>query len=182
MQPHVYFSKEHGASKAPCGMQKPQTVWSAQPTTELCSHHRAIASRQPCGMQEPTALTLLCCPDLPSCAERSTYSKVFANIDERPIQFRKDGLPISARRVASKPLMTQKLPSLAELTVSKRLCAKYNHTTSVCIGVPGRRDPRHFNSVYSLVHTAPHRYMACHMRSIRQPATAQQWPDLCGLA
>lgn len=91
------------------------------------------------------------------CFERSTYSKIYANVDERPIQFRRDGLPISARQVPGKPLMAPKLPSPSDLTVSKRLCAKYNHTTSVCIGVPGRKDPRHFNSVYSLVHTAPHR-------------------------
>lgn len=60
-------------------------------------------------------------------------------------------------QVPGKPLMAPKPPSAAELSTSKRLCAKYNHTTSVCIGVPGRRDPRHFSSVYSLVHTAPHR-------------------------
>jgi hypothetical protein len=92
-----------------------------------------------------------------SCCDCSTYSKVFASVEERPIQFRKDGLPISARRVADKPQMAPKLPSPVDLTVSKRLCAKYNHNTSVQIGVPGQKDPRHFKSVYSLVHTAPHR-------------------------
>lgn len=101
-------------------------------------------------------LTALCYPVL-GCAVCSTYSKVFASVDDRLIQFRQDGLPISAQKVPGKPLMAPKPPSPAELTVSKRLCAKYNHSTSVCIGVPGRKDPRHFNSVYSLVHTAPHR-------------------------
>lgn len=97
----------------------------------------------------------------------STYSKVFASADDRPIQFRRDGLPISAHQVQGKFLMAPKLPSPAELSVSKRLCAKYGTTTSVCIGVPGRKDPRHFSTVYSLVHTAPHRCASQHPSTLR---------------
>ncbi|WIA16306.1 hypothetical protein OEZ85_013007 [Tetradesmus obliquus] len=90
----------------------------------------------------------------------SSYSKHFASIDDKPIQFREDGLPISARMVPGKPLMAPKLPNAADMSIAKRLFKKYNHSSSVCIGLPGNKDPQQFKSVYAIVHNAPHRQLA----------------------
>ena len=37
----------------------------------------------------------------------SSYRRHFSSADDKPIQFREDGLPISARRVAGKALMVR---------------------------------------------------------------------------
>ena len=57
-------------------------------------------------------------------------------------------------------LQAPKLPNTTELSVSKRLSQKYNHTSSVRIGNPGCKDPQQYKSVYAIVHAAPHRALA----------------------
>lgn len=90
----------------------------------------------------------------------STNHLDFAPVNERPVKFREDGIPVSARIVDDKPLMAPKLPTSSELSTSKRLMVEYNHKSRVQIGSRDRKDSRRFSSVYQLVHTAPQRMLA----------------------
>lgn len=90
----------------------------------------------------------------------SAYNTDYAPIHEKPIRFREDGIPISARRMDGKPLMAPKLPNESDLATSERLTVEYEHKTRVVIGQLHKRDPRRFASVYKLVHTTPNRMLA----------------------
>jgi hypothetical protein len=37
-----------------------------------------------------------------------------------------------------------KLPNAADMSIAKPLFKKYNHSSSVCIGLPGNKDPQQF--------------------------------------
>jgi hypothetical protein len=37
-----------------------------------------------------------------------------------------------------------KLPNAADMSIAKRLFKKYNHSSNVCIGLPGNKDPQQF--------------------------------------
>jgi hypothetical protein len=41
-------------------------------------------------------------------------------------------------------LQAPKLPNAADMNIAKRLFKKYNHSSSVCIGLPGNKDPQQF--------------------------------------
>eukprot|EP00877_Chromochloris_zofingiensis_P006010 jgi/Chrzof1/1662/Cz10g16100.t1 len=90
----------------------------------------------------------------------SAYRRDFARLEDKPVKFRPDGVPVSARRVPGQPLMGVKPPNPADLTVSRRLCHEYQHQSRVRIGTPDCKDPRRFKSVYSIVHAAPYRALA----------------------
>jgi hypothetical protein len=51
------------------------------------------------------------------------------------------------------------MPNAADLSVAKRLFVKYNHKSSITLGNPQNKDPRHFRSVSQIVHAAPHRQL-----------------------
>jgi hypothetical protein len=45
---------------------------------------------------------------------------------------------------AGAALQAPKLPNAADMSIAKRLLKKYNHSSSVCIGLPGNKDPQQF--------------------------------------
>jgi hypothetical protein len=84
----------------------------------LLQHTAFITGRPSCRLQsfklsKHCTLSDLCQPAATSFLSHwcrcvcccSSYSKHYASIDDKPIQFREDGLPISARMVPGKPLM-----------------------------------------------------------------------------
>ena len=82
---------------------------------------------------------------------QSLYTASQGAVEGKPIKFRSDGIPISARRVKGVPLMCPKLPSQAELTAGQKLKKKYSKST-ISLGNPNVRDPKHYRSISKLMY------------------------------
>ena len=82
---------------------------------------------------------------------QSLYTASHGAVEGKPIKFRSDGIPISARRVKGIPLMCPKLPSQAELTAGQKLKKKYSKST-ISLGNPNVRDPKHYKSISKLMY------------------------------
>lgn len=97
----------------------------------------------------------------------SSYSQHYASMDHRPIQFREDGLPISARRVPGRPLMVRARapgplpalprPSYALCRLRRHACVRQGSRTPVP-PVPAGRGAR------------PRRHRSCRARQNAPPA------------
>ncbi|KAK9829254.1 hypothetical protein WJX72_004790 [[Myrmecia] bisecta] len=84
----------------------------------------------------------------------SNYKRTFAPIEDQPIQFREDGMSITARRLPGKPLMAPKLPHQADLGIGRRRAAQQQKSTIV-IGNPHQKNPTHYLTVSHLFHSKP---------------------------
>ena len=82
---------------------------------------------------------------------QSLYGASHCNVSQKPVKFRKDGIPVSAQRIPGKPLMSPKLPSRADLRQGARY-AKLNLRSSIQLGNPNNHDPKQYKSISSLMY------------------------------
>ena len=82
---------------------------------------------------------------------QSLYGASHGSVDQKPVKFRKDGIPVSAQRIPGKPLMSPKLPSRTDLRAGSRY-AKTQLRSNVQLGNPNMHDSKQYKSINSLMY------------------------------
>jgi len=76
----------------------------------------------------------------------SAYRENHGSVIDKKVQFREDGVPISAGRLAEKSLMAPKLPTRSDLKSYKKIAAIQGRS-QIEIGNRNLKDPKRYHTV-----------------------------------